>query len=91
MIASNRYGKYDIPEGTLVAVSVAAANRLPEIYTNPDQFEPERFAEPRCEQKKSPYAFLSFGGGRHACIGESFGVLQTKTIWAWLLRNYDME
>lgn len=61
--SSSRYAGYDIPEGTLVAVSVAAANRLPEIYSNPDAFEPERFAEPRAEHKKSPYAFLSFGGG----------------------------
>lgn len=40
---------------------------------------------------QSPYAFLAFGGGRHACIGEAFGILQTKTIYAWLLRNYDIE
>ncbi len=41
-----RYKGYDIPEGTLVAISAAAANRLPEIYTNADAFDPDRFAEP---------------------------------------------
>jgi len=91
VLQSTTYKGYDIPENTLVGVSVAAANRLPEIYTNPNDFEPERFAEPRCEHKKSNYSFLSFGGGRHACIGESFGVLQTKTIYSWLFRNYDIE
>ncbi len=47
VLQTTKYKDYDIPEGTLVAVSVAAANRLPEIYENPDAFEPERFAEPR--------------------------------------------
>jgi sterol 14alpha-demethylase len=91
MQAYNFFQGYDIPQGALVAVSTAAGNRLPEIYTNPDKFDPDRWAEPRAEQKKSPYAFMAFGGGRHACIGESFGILQTKTIWSWLLRNYDIE
>lgn len=91
VMQNTTYEGHDIPEGTMVAVSVAASNRLPEVFSNPDAFEPERFAEPRAEHKKSPYAFLSFGGGRHACIGESFGVLQTKTIYSWLLRHYDIE
>ena len=91
VLRDTTYGGYDIPEGTFVAVSVAAANRLPEVYERPDAFEPERFSESRAEHKKSPYAFLSFGAGRHACIGESFGVLQTKTIYSWLLRNYELE
>lgn len=86
-----KYKEYDIPKGTFVAVSVAAANRFPEVYKNPDTFDPDRFAEPRAEHKKHPHSFLSFGSGRHACVGESFGILQTKTIYNWLIRNYDME
>jgi len=85
------YQGYDIPKDTLVAVSVAASNRLPELYENPDEYEPERFAEPRVEHRKTPYSFLSFGGGRHACIGEQFGVLQTKTILSYMFRTYDIE
>jgi sterol 14-demethylase len=91
VLRDTTYGGYDIPKDTLVAVSVAAANRLPEVYERADAYEPERFGEGRAEHKKSPFAFLSFGAGRHACIGETFGVLQTKTIYAWLLRTYELE
>jgi len=44
-------------------------HRLPELWTNPEKFDPERFAEPRSEHKKHRYAFAPFGGGAHKCIG----------------------
>jgi cytochrome P450 len=28
---------------------------------------------------------------RHGCPGENFGVLQVKTIWTVLLRNFEFE
>ena len=34
---------------------------------------------------------LSFGGGAHMCSGRRFGYLQVSTIWAILLRDFDME
>ena len=31
------------------------------------------------------------GGGCHRCCGQQFTGVQMKTIWAYLLRNYDMK
>jgi sterol 14-demethylase len=46
---------------------------------------------PREEDKAEKFSFISFGGGRHGCLGEKFGFLQTKTIWSVLLRTFDFE
>ncbi len=36
--------------------------RIPELYTNPDTFDPHRFD--RGEDHGLPYAYIAFGGGR---------------------------
>jgi len=67
------------------------SHRLPEVYPNPESFDPERFMPGREEDKAQKYSFLSFGGGRHGCLGEKFGFLQTETIWSCLIRTFDFE
>ncbi|XP_071723532.1 obtusifoliol 14-alpha demethylase-like [Rutidosis leptorrhynchoides] len=90
---TTRDGKeYDIPKGHIVATSPAFANRLPHIYTKPDEYDPDRFAPERDEDKASgAFSYISFGGGRHGCLGEPFAYLQIKAIWSHLLRNFEFE
>jgi cytochrome P450 len=80
-----------IPKGTNVIAYPGLNHRLPEIWTDPEKFDPARFAEPRNEHKKHRYAFTPFGGGAHKCIGMVFGQLEVKTILHRLLRKYRLE
>jgi len=84
-----KYKNYDLPVGDFLCVSPGAAMRLPEAFSNPDTYDPHRFD--RGEHLAIPYAFLAFGGGRHGCPGENFGIMQVKTIWTVLLREFDFE
>ncbi|KAF8040978.1 hypothetical protein BT93_B3023 [Corymbia citriodora subsp. variegata] len=88
-----RDGKeYDIPKGHIVATSPAFANRLPHVYQDPDKYDPDRFAVGREEDKAAgAFSYISFGGGRHGCLGEPFAYLQIKAIWTHLLRNFELE
>ena len=86
-----QYKEYTLRKGTMVVASPALSHRLDAFYTNPDQFDPERFSTERAEDKKYSFSYISFGGGKHACIGESFAFVQVRAIWSWLLRNYEME
>jgi cytochrome P450 len=80
-----------LPKGTNVIAYPGMNHRLPEIWTDPMTFDPERFAEPRNEHKKHRYAWTPFGGGAHKCIGMMFGQLEVKTIMHRLLRKYRLE
>jgi cytochrome P450 len=82
---------YYVPAGTNVMIWPGMNHWLPELWTEPDKFDPERFAEPRAEHKKHRYAFAPFGGGAHKCIGMVFGQLEVKTVVHRLLRRYQLE
>jgi cytochrome P450 len=82
---------YFIPAGTNVNIWPGLNHRLPELWTDPEKFDPARFAEPRSEHKRHRYAFAPFGGGAHKCIGMVFGQLEIKTVMHRLLRRYRLE
>ncbi|MBS9534588.1 cytochrome P450 [Mycobacterium sp. M1] len=82
---------YYIPAGTLVVTWPSMNHRLPELYTDPERFDPDRFCAPRSEHKKHRYAWAPFGGGAHKCIGMTYARLEIKTVLHRMLRRYRME
>lgn len=90
-VTTSKGKQYIIPKGHIVAASPTFANRLPHVFKNPDSYQPDRFAPPREEDKVLPFSYLGFGAGRHACMGQQFAMLQIKTIWSVLLRNFEFE
>lgn len=82
--------KYIIPKGDIVVASPAAAGRMESVFKNANEFDPERFNEERAEHK-TQFAYLAFGGGMHACMGQQFGLLQVKVILSILFRNFEIE
>ena len=85
-----RYGPYRVPPGRLALVSPGFAHRLPTVFGDPHRYDPGRFAAPR-EEGRQPHALISFGGGKHRCIGLHFAYLQVKAIWSVLLSRFEFE
>jgi sterol 14-demethylase len=81
----------DIPPGNLVMVSPSVSHRRPDVFRNPDRFDPDRFAPPREEDRRTPYSLIGFGGGKHRCIGMAFAHQQIKVIWGLLLQRFNFE
>ena len=52
-------------------ISVSGLHRDPNIYPNPDMFDPLRFSKENIAAR-SPYAYLPFGDGPRVCIGKLF-------------------
>ena len=80
---------YLVPKGWLVTVSPLLTHRLPEIYTEPDKFDPLRFSPPRQEDKKHPFALIGFGGGIHQCLGYELAKMEMKIILTTIFSKYD--
>jgi len=81
------FKQYEIPRGSVVAVSPNVAGVLAENYPDPEAFKPERFIN----GAPSEYAYIPFGGGRRLCKGQEFGFLQVMCIVSTLLRKFDLE
>src|SRR5215469_1406467 len=84
------FAGYRVSAGTWCIVSPTIAQRDSELFTDALGFDPKRYSPGRAEDKK-PYAYVSFGGGRHTCLGSSFALLQIKAIFTMLLRRYEFE
>ncbi|MEV5507982.1 cytochrome P450 family protein [Streptomyces orinoci] len=65
-------GGVEIPAGASVLVVLAAANRDPEWFTEPDAFRPERYLGG--PEKAAPHA--AFGHGPHFCLGARLARLE---------------
>lgn len=85
------FGGYEIPAEWNVMIVPSFTQRSSEYFTNPDQFDPERFLSPRNEDKQHPYAWIGFGGGPHICLGEGIARMEIKTLLVKLLRSYTLE
>lgn len=88
-ISDIEYGGYLIPAGWFIFIFPMITHRLPEIYQDPDAFDPDRFAPPREEDLKQPYSLIGFGGGVHSCIGVELAKMEMKIILSTLLQKYD--
>lgn len=85
-------GGWDLPEGVAVACSIYLAQRRPEIYTDPTEFDPARFLG----RGKPSAAFgaselFPFGGGIRRCIGMAFALYEMKMVLARLFARTDLE
>ena len=67
-----------IRKGECLHVSLAGANRDPEVYENPDSFDIER----------PLIAHLAFGGGRHFCLGAHLARLEGQVAILGLVQRF---
>ncbi|KAF5250652.1 hypothetical protein FOXYS1_14866 [Fusarium oxysporum] len=82
------YRGYRIPKGTYLIPSTWWILHDPEIYVNPDAFDPERFIAPRDEPDPSDFAF---GYGRRICPGRYLAEDSIFMTVARLLAVFDMR
>jgi cytochrome P450 family 6 len=82
-----RNSNHIIEKGSSVIVPAYSIHHDPEIYPNPDRFDPDRFTQEEIE-KRHNYAYLPFGEGNRNCIGVRFAILETKFAFAKILSEY---
>ncbi|MBV6621970.1 MAG: cytochrome P450 [Rivularia sp. (in: Bacteria)] len=91
VIESCEFNGYLIPKGWTVSYAVPKTHQDSSIYTQPLNFDPERFAPSRAEDKSKPFAHIPFAAGMRECIGKEFAKLEMKLFAALLAREYDWQ
>jgi cytochrome P450 len=69
-----------IKQGDVVLVSPYVTHRRPELWSNPEGFDPSRWEHRRISS--SSFDYYPFGGGAHRCIGDNFALLEATIILA---------
>ena len=80
---------YTFPKGIPIFIPAYAMHRDPEVWPEPDKFDPERFTKEAIEARH-PCAFLPFGTGPRNCIGMRFALMEIKLCLAKILRRFKL-
>ncbi|PMD23201.1 cytochrome P450 [Hyaloscypha hepaticicola] len=62
---------YTVPKGAMIIPTVYPSLRDPEVYENPDEYNPDRYVTGDAEVKGAKN-FLVFGTGPHYCLGQVY-------------------
>ncbi len=80
----------EVPGGAYVDYCSWASHRLPDVWSEPERFRPERFG-PKERGEIPKGAYIPFGGGSRTCIGMRFGQLEVRTIATLILSRFEVE
>ncbi|CAN1767455.1 Cytochrome P450 CYP82J17 [Linum perenne] len=82
---------YHVPKGTRFFANFWKLHRNPEIFTEPNEFRPERFhdKEVKVDIYGRDFEYLPFGTGRRSCPGMNFGMEVVQLTAARLLQAFD--
>lgn len=79
-----------IPAGTIGIIPIYAVHRHRRLWTDPDRFDPGRFA-PDQPHRPTRYQFLPFGAGPRICIGAAFAMIEATVMLATFVRAARFE
>ena len=89
-LGEDRIGGVRVPRGASITISIYVTHRSPNIWPEPERFDPERFA-PAAVAGRHRFAYLPFGGGPRICIGSSFAMAEAQVIIAAIAQRYRLR
>jgi len=80
-------GGWELPPGIKVYPAIALVHYRPDLYPDPEEFRPERFADDGAES----YSWLPFGGGIRRCIGAALAQAEMSEVLRVVASRVDLE
>ena len=76
-----------VPAGTQLLISPFGVHHRPDLWPNPEGFDPDRF-----EQAPAPMTWIPFGGGPRKCLGAHYAMTELQVVLATLIsmRRFDL-
>ncbi|MFD7614634.1 cytochrome P450 [Streptomyces sp. NPDC059828] len=81
---------YPIPAGTEVLFSLYALHRNPDLYPEPDRFDPDRWLPERVATRPREHV-VPFGAGNRKCIGDKYAWMEAAITLATLLPRWQLR
>jgi len=80
-------GEWVIPRGYSIIVSISRLHADPEIFPEPERFNPQRFIG----SKPPSFSWIPFGGGARRCVGAVFANMEMDVVLRTVLRHFTIE
>jgi cytochrome P450 len=87
-IAADDVGGFPIPAGGNVFLCPYTTHRHPAFWDAPDEFRPERFADPAVRRKG---VYFPFAAGPRMCIGSSFAMMEMVLLMATIAQSFELQ
>ena len=80
-------GEWLIPQDYSILVSLLKLHSDPDVYPNPERFDPQRFID----AKPSTFSWVPFGGGTRRCVGAAFAHMEMDVVLRTVLRHFTIQ
>jgi cytochrome P450 len=80
-------GGYLLPPRTEIMLSIYHTHRMSAIYTDPNRFQPERWAS----IEPSTYEYLPFSVGPHMCAGWALALMEMKVLLSMFVQRFRLD
>jgi cytochrome P450 len=84
---------YHVPTGTRLLVNLSKLHRDPRVWSDPNEFRPERFLTTHLDvdARGQHFEFIPFGTGRRGCAGISLALQVMQLTLATLLHAFEIS
>ncbi|WP_276325724.1 cytochrome P450 [Nocardia transvalensis] len=87
-VATVELGGFTFPAGTDIGYSIAAVHRNPNIFADPNTFDPDRWSTGSGSKCRS---FVPFSMGNQMCIGNNYAWMALQTTLHSLLSKWEFQ
>ena len=92
---ADEVGGTRIPKGNRVIISAYVTHRHPDLWPEPERFDPERFRDAplmdRPPQDMPRYAYFPFSGGPRQCVGVNFAAMEATLVLATIAQSFELS
>lgn len=79
-----------IEKGTSIICPIYSIHTDPEIYPDPETYNPDRFLLDKME-KRHPFSFIPYGNGPRTCMAPRYANLVVKIALVKILLNFEFQ
>lgn len=81
---------YTIPAGSHVIPLINKVHKDPNLWHNPEEFNPNRFIDAEGRVRRPEY-FMPFGVGRRKCLGDVLARMELFLFFSTLAHSFNIE